>query len=69
MFGFVTDVTPHAEYAADHSDLRTNKQGLRAVIVCLAVAGNTYPVSRKTDYPQPDNFIPGSVSRFHYQVK
>ena len=67
MFGFVTDVTPHAEYASYYSP--PNKEGVRAVIVCLAVAGNTYPVSRKTDYPQPDNFIPGSVSRFHYQVK
>ena len=46
-----------------------NKEGVRAVMVCLAVAGNTYPVSRKTDYPHADNFSPGSVSCFHYQVK
>ena len=66
VFRFVTDVTPHAEYAALYS--LANKEGVHAVILCLAVAGNTYPVSRKTDYPHPDNFSAGSVSCFHYQV-
>ena len=67
MLGFVTDVTPHAEYAAYYSPI--NKEGVRAVMLCLSVAGNTYPVSRKTDYPHATNFSPDSVSCFHYQVE
>ena len=62
-----TDVTPHAEYATTYSP--ANKDGVRAVMLCLAVAGNTYPVSRKSDYQHPANFSAGSVSCFHYQVK
>ena len=60
------DVTPHAEYACTYAS--ANKDGERAIMLCLVVAGNTYPVSRKTDYAQPESFKMGSVSCFHYQV-
>ena len=31
----------------------------------MVLVGNTYPISRKTDYEFPDKFVPGSVSKFH----
>ena len=59
------DVTPQAEYAASYSP--PNNTGERVVLLCLTVVGNTYPISRKTDYAHPDKFVGGSVSCFHYQ--
>ena len=59
------DVTPHAGYAATYST--PNNAGERVVMLCLTVTGNTYPISRKTDYPHPDKFVGGSISCFHYQ--
>ena len=39
-------MTPHAEYTCTYAS--ANKDGERAIMLCLVVAGNTYPVSRKT---------------------
>ena len=55
-----------AGYAANYA-LPDPKTGDRVVLLCLVLAGNTYPVSRRTDYRYPDNFQGGSVSCFHYQ--
>ena len=32
----------------------------------MAAVSSTYPISRVTDYPQPDIFDNGSFSTFHY---
>ena len=43
-----------------------NELGEYAMLLCMAAVSSTYPISRASDYPQPDLFVPGSYSRFHY---
>ena len=39
---------------------------LGQVLLCMVLLGNTYPITRKTDYPYPDIMAKDSVSTFHY---
>ena len=52
------------EYAATYAS--PNKLGEYVMVLCMVVARNVYPISRKEDYAHPDKYQAGSVSRFHY---
>ena len=57
--------TCYVEYAATYASL--GKTGEHAMVLCMVVARNVYPISRHEDYAYPNKYQPGSVSRFHYQ--
>lgn len=65
FFGAGIYATPHAAYAATYCV--PDKDGVKTVLLCVCHVGNTYPISRRTDYPHPDKFQGGSVSCFHFQ--
>ena len=65
FFGAGIYSTPHAEYACTYCS--PNTAGDRTVLLQLVLTGNTYPISRQTDYEHPDKIIGGSVSCFHFQ--
>merc|ERR1712098_951500 len=43
-----------------------NADGEYVVVMCQAGVGNTYPVSRATDYDMPEHLGRNPVSHFHY---
>lgn len=68
FFGAGIYLTPHSEYAAKYSRLgNRNEHKEYVMLLCMIVVANTYPISRKTDYPHSNEKIPGSVSVFHYE--
>lgn len=67
-------LTRQASYAASYAsgDLAegpnpTNEHGQWVVMLCIIVTGNTYPITRRTDYDDPDNYEEESICRFHHQ--
>lgn len=71
FFGSGIYLTPFSSYAATYSrpmssESKTEDQGLHALVLCMVVLCNTYPISRKSDYPFPNIFDHGSYSHFHY---
>lgn len=65
-------VTHQAGYAARYASgelssgyIEPNSLGQWSVVLFVCVTGNTYPVTRKTDYENPDDYHDTSVGRFH----
>jgi len=59
-------LTPEAEYAAFYSNGQSknfDESKTYCMVLCAAVVGLTYPVTRGKDYDVP----PLDISRFHYQ--
>jgi len=68
FFGSGIYLTSYYEYALKYSTFSNpNSKQEFTVLLCLAVVGLTYPVSRKTDYAFPDDLGNSwDISNFHY---
>jgi len=67
FFGSGVYLTPNSNYAAvfSTSGKQANKNGQFTLLLCYAVVGLTYPISRATDYDNPNLYSKWSISKYH----
>jgi len=64
-FGSGIYLTPNLDYAYEYSKNHQDQEGNSAVLLCKVTIARTYPISRKTDYQNPDSYDNWSICKFH----